>query len=70
MTLKRDLGHTHTCLSFYHPFALINAEHVAVDSTAEALLSKCGQEDEALLLLDTKHPAMTGGTGLTFDWQV
>ena len=57
-------------LSFYHPFAIINAEHVAVDSTAQALLDRCGDEREALLLLDTKHPAMTGGTGITFDWQV
>mmetsp|Transcript_20069 Transcript_20069/g.29460 ORF Transcript_20069/g.29460 Transcript_20069/m.29460 type:complete len:177 (-) Transcript_20069:228-758(-) len=57
-------------LAFYHPYALINAEHVAGDSTTEALLGKCGDEHEALLLLDTKHPAMTGGTGLTFDWNI
>jgi hypothetical protein len=30
--------------------------------TTQALLGKCGGEQEALLLLDTKHPAMTGGT--------
>jgi len=57
-------------LEFYHPFALINAEHVAVESTSQALLGKCGGEEDALLLLDTKHPAMTGGTGITFDWKI
>lgn len=57
-------------LDFYAPYALINAEHVAVDSTAEVLLAKCGSELDALLLLDTKHPAMTGGTGITFDWKI
>lgn len=57
-------------LDFYHPYAVINAEHVAVDSTSDELLAKCGAETEALLLLDTKHPAMTGGTGIVFDWQI
>jgi phosphoribosylanthranilate isomerase len=29
-----------------------------------------GSETEAILMLDTKHPTMEGGTGETFDWSV
>jgi len=57
-------------LSFYEPFAVINAEHVAPDSSVDSLFAKVGGEKEALLMLDTKHPAMEGGTGETFDWSV
>ncbi len=49
-------------LDFYKPFALINAEHVSpTGSSAEEVLAKVGAENQALLMLDTKHPSMEGG---------
>lgn len=58
-------------LDFYKPFPLINAEHVKpAGSTVEEVLGKAGGANEALLMLDTKHPDMEGGTGEAFEWSI
>ncbi|MGZ3517472.1 MAG: phosphoribosylanthranilate isomerase [Vulcanimicrobiaceae bacterium] len=48
---------------------IIKAIHVEQESNTEALQLACNQHPRAIILFDTKHPAMAGGTGTTFPWR-
>lgn len=47
---------------------VVKAVHIGEGDTAAAVAAKVRSSRPVAVLLDTKSPAMMGGTGEAFDW--